>query len=263
MATTEMDCATAESLVDAYLDGELPAAEALAFERALESCPPVRRRLADARALRAGFRALAYHRAPASLAASVEKLLPQPAQRPAMRPVRRPALSFDRSWMRMAATILIALGIGWLGGRYLPLPTGGDETAEVVAGYLRTTMAERPVEVASSDHHTVKPWFSGKIDYAPPVYDLTTDGFPLLGGRIDLIDGRKIAVLVYRRNRHTLALFTWPDAARSAPSIDHRDGFAIEGWAQDGFAFRAVSDLAPGELRQFATALGARLEAER
>jgi anti-sigma factor RsiW len=255
MTTTEMDCATAESLVDAYLDGELPVAEALAFEQALESCPPVRHRLADARALRAGFQALAYHRAPAALAASVEKLLPQPA--------RRPATRLDAGWMRMAATILVALGIGWLGGRYLPLPAGGDDTAEIVAGYLRTTMAERPVEVASSDHHTVKPWFSGKIDYAPPVYDLTTDGFPLLGGRIDLIDGRKVAVLVYRRNRHTLALFTWPDAARSAPTIDHRDGFAIEGWAQNGFAFRAVSDLAPDELKQFAAALGARLEADR
>lgn len=255
MAMTEMDCATAESLVDAYLDGELPAAEALAFERALGSCPPVRRRLADARALRTGFQALAYHRAPASLVASVEKLLPQPARRPAPR--------FDMSWMRMAATILIAVGIGWLGGRYLPLPTGGDETGEIVAGYLRTTMAERPVEVASSDHHTVKPWFSGKIDYSPPVYDLTTDGFPLLGGRIDLLDGRKVAVLVYRRNRHTLALFTWPDTARAALSLDRRDGFAIEGWAQNGFAFRAVSDLAPDELKQFAAALGARLEADR
>jgi anti-sigma factor RsiW len=255
MATTEMDCATAESLVDAYLDGELPAAEAQAFERALQSCPPARRRLADARALRAGFQALAYHRAPASLVASVEKLLPPPARRTAPR--------FDRSWMRMAATILVAVGAGWLGGRYLPLSPGGDETGEVVAGYLRSTMAERPVEVASSDHHTVKPWFSGKIDYSPPVYDLTTDGFPLLGGRIDLIDGRKVAVLVYRRNRHTLALFTWPDATRSAPTMDHRDGFAIVHWAQDGFAFRAVSDLAPDELKQFATALSGRLEAER
>ena len=235
MATPEMDCATAESLVDAYLDGELPAAEA--------------------RALRAGFQALAYHRAPASLAASIEKMLPQPA--------RRPATRSDAGWMRMAAMILIALGIGLLGGRYLPLSTGGDETGEIVAGYLRATMAERPVEVASSDHHTVKPWFSGKIDYAPPVYDLTTDGFPLLGGRVDLIDGRKVAVLVYRRNRHTLALFTWPAAARSAPAMDHRDGFAIERWAQNSFAFRAVSDLAPDELRQFAAALGARLEAER
>src|SRR5260221_4006743 len=149
MATPEMDCATAESLVDAYLDGELLAAEARAFERALESCPPARRRLADARALRAGFQALAYHRAPASLLASVEKLLPPPTRRAMPR--------FDRSWMRMAATILVAVGVGWLGGRYLPLSLSGDETGEVVAGYLRATLAQRPVEVGSSGHHTGQP----------------------------------------------------------------------------------------------------------
>jgi anti-sigma factor RsiW len=254
-----MDCATAESLVDAYLDGELPASEARAFERALGGCPTARRRLADARALRAGFQALAYHRAPAALLVSVEKLLPQPA----LRAIAGRTTRSDARWMRMAAMILIALGIGLLGGRYLPLSTGSDETGEIVAGYLRATMADRPVEVASSDHHTVKPWFSGKIDYSPPVYDLTTEGFPLLGGRVDLIDGRKVAVLVYRRNRHTLALFTWPAAAKAVPTTDHRDGFAIERWAQDGFAFRAVSDLAPDELKQFAAALNARLDAAR
>jgi len=126
-----------------------------------------------------------------------------------------------------------------------------------VASYLRVAMAEHPVDIASSDHHTVKPWYAGRLSYSPPVYDLTSTGFPLLGGRLDVIDGRKVAVLVYRRNQHKLALSLWPASSpgNSAPRVSERDGFAIAEWRHGGFELRAVPDLAPGEIESFTTAL--------
>ena len=111
-------------------------------------------------------------------------------------------------WAAMAASIVVALGIGWLGG-VLSLQ-GGREADELVAGYLRVALGAHAVDVASSDRHTVKPWFAGRVDYSPPVHDLTAVGFPLVGGRLDVVDGRKVAVLVYRRNQHWLALTLWP-----------------------------------------------------
>ena len=104
----------------------------------------------------------------------------------------------------MAASLIVAVSIGWLGGSLVG--QGGRETDELVAGYIRVAMSEHGVDVASSDRHTVKPWFAGRIDYAPPVHDLTQEGFPLVGGRLDVVDGRKVAVLVYRHNQHRIAL---------------------------------------------------------
>ncbi|MCW5747328.1 MAG: anti-sigma factor, partial [Alphaproteobacteria bacterium] len=137
------------------------------------------------------------------------------------------------------------------------------ETREVVDGYLRLTSSDRPVEVASSDRHTVKPWFSGRIAYAPPVHDLTTDGFPLVGGRVDVVNGRKIAVLVYQRNRHLVALFVWPDERGRAATAEMRDGFGLRTWSFAGFALRAISDLPASDLERFAAALDKRIEADR
>ena len=155
----------------------------------------------------------------------------------------------------MAASLIVAVGIGWLGGNLTG--QGSRQTDEMIAGYLRVAMAETPVDVASSDRHTVKPWFAGRVDYSPPVHDLTAQGFPLVGGRLDVVDGRKVAVLVYRRNQHRLALTVWPaaTAGNSSPDVTVRDGFALARWRHGGFELRAVSDIAPGEMGSFATAL--------
>ena len=111
----------------------------------------------------------------------------------------------------------------------------------------------------------MKPWFAGRIDYAPPVHDLTADGFPLLGGRLDVVAGRKVAVLVYRRNQHRVVLSLWPASAGDnvSPTVTQRDGFALAEWRHAGFDMRAVSDISQGEMSSFATALDRAVDSDR
>lgn len=254
-----MDCPTCEAMVDAYVDGELTATESAAFERALEGCPDCRRRLADARAMSRALRALPVEPAPDLLRARIERDLRTiaGASRPTMVP-RAP-----RQWGAMAASMLMALAVGWLGGTLLG--QGNRETDELIAGYIRVGMSEHGVDVASSDRHTVKPWFAGRIDYSPPVHDLTADGFPLLGGRVDVVDGRKVAVLVYRHNQHRLALTLWPasSSANTAAKITQRDGFVLAEWRHAGFEMHAVADLTRAEMASFATAVDRAIDADR
>ncbi len=253
-----MDCPTCESMVDAYVDGELTTSESAAFERALEACPECRRRLETARTMSGLLRELPADPAPDLLRAKIERELRTIAG--ASRP------NLPREGMRlsaMAASLIVALGIGWLGGTFIG--QGGRETDELVAGYIRVAMSEHGVDVASSDRHTVKPWFAGRIDYAPPVHDLTAQGFPLVGGRVDVVDGRKVAVLVYRRNQHRVALTLWPasSASDAAPNVSQRDGFALARWRHAGFEMRAVADVAPDEIASFATAVDRAVDADR
>jgi anti-sigma factor RsiW len=252
-----MDCPTCEAMVDAYVDGELTATECAAFERALEICPDCRKRLEVVRTTSGLLRALPAEPAPDLLRARVERELRTIAGRPKERRGER------LRWGAIAASLVVAAGLGWLGGT-LFLQSGRDSEA-VIAAYLRVAMAENAVDVASSDRHTVKPWYAGRIDYAPPVHDLTAAGFPLMGGRTDVVDGRKIAVLVYRRNQHKLALSLWPapSGANTAPGVGQHDGFAVAHWRHGGFELRAVSDIAPADMTSFAVALDRAIDAER
>ena len=257
-----MDCPTCEASVDAYVDGELSATDSAEFERALETCPQCRRRLEAARAMSGLLHELPAERTPDLLRARIERELRAiaGAARPATpRSTPRQAMR----WTAMAASLIVAIGIGWLGGSL----TGGRGTSDeqLAATYLRVASSEHAVDVASTDRHTVKPWFAGRIDYSPPVHDLTTAGFPLEGGRLDVVNGRKVAVLVYRHNQHRLALSLWPttEPGNSAPKVREYNGFTMAEWRRDGFEMHAVSDIGADEMKDFAEALDRATGADR
>ena len=162
----------------------------------------------------------------------------------------------------MAASLIVAVSIGWVGGTLTGRGGPGDD--EMLSTFLRVASSEHAVDVASTDRHTVKPWFAGRIDYSPPVHDLTAQGFPLEGGRVDVVGGRKVSVLVYRHNQHRIALSLWPSSAADAPAkVTMRDGFAMAEWRHAGFEMHAVSDLAPAEMSAFAAALDKVIDADR
>jgi anti-sigma factor RsiW len=249
-----MDCPTCEALVDAYVDGELSATEGADFERALAACPECRRRLEAARALSGLFHELPAERAPDLLRARIERELRAIAgtTRPAA-PGSTPRHAMR--WTAMAASLIVAVSIGWIGGT---LSGGrGPSNEQLAETYLRVASSEHAVDVASTDRHTVKPWFAGRIDYSPPVRDLSAAGFPLEGGRLDVVNGRKVSVLVYRHGPHRLALSLWPATAagNTEPRVREYNGFTMAEWRRDGFEMRAVSDVAPNEMTAFAAAL--------
>ena len=246
-----MDCPTCEAMVDAYLDGELSASDSAEFERALENCPECRKRLEAGRAMSGLLRELPFDSAPDLLRARVERELRAISAR-ASRPA---AVIGNRRWMAMAASLIVAVSIGWVGGTLSG--RNGQADDELVSTYLRVASSDHAVDVASTDRHTVKPWFAGRIDYSPPVHDLTSAGFPLEGGRVDVVGGRKVSVLVYRHGQHRIALSLWPatEAGDTPAKVAERNGFSLAEWRHGGFEMRAVSDVTPDEMTAFAAAL--------
>jgi anti-sigma factor RsiW len=166
---------------------------------------------------------------------------------------RRPA---RRQWLQLAAACAAAAVLG-SGTTYLSLTNGSQASMadEVVANHVRSLLVEnRVVDVPSSDEHTVKPWFNGKLDFAPPVVDLTSDGFPLVGGRLDYAGQRTVAALVYRHRQHIINLFLWPadgGGADGTPSAESLQGYHVLHWSSGGMVYWAVSDLNPADLRAF------------
>jgi anti-sigma factor RsiW len=234
-------------LLPAYLDQELGVAEALAVQAHAEGCDECRAELNAQRAVSARMRdGAAYFRAPAHLRARVGAALPRDGGRAG-------SGFWRRYWPHALAAVAVVLaagaGIGW----YLALPAGPDRLAEaLVDSHVRSLQLDHLADVASSDQHTVKPWFNGKLDYAPPVAGLGAAGYPLVGGRLDYLGGRAVAVLVYRHNRHPINLYVWPAGGRdAAPRARSYHGYQLRAWRAGGMAYWAVSDVAAADLDDF------------
>lgn len=244
-----MNCQDVRKVLHGYVDGELDLTTCLALEGHLGECPACARDCVSQRRLGAAIKAEApYFRATPDLRRRIQTSLPA---KKAPQPFAR---GFPWRMLGMAAAFaLVALG-GWSLGRF-PLHSAPNESLvqELVASHVRSQMVENHrVDVASSDRHTVKPWFEGKVDFAPPVKDLSKQGFVLVGGRLDYLDNRPVAVLVYQRRSHLINLFIWSaDHSPTAPNLVDRHGYGLIHWTQDGMTFWAVSNLNEAELRDF------------
>jgi anti-sigma factor RsiW len=165
-----------------------------------------------------------------------------------------------RRWFDAALVFGAGAATTWVVlGSVLTLPGATDRTVdEIAASHVRSLMAAHLTDVASTDRHTVKPWFAGKLDFSPPVHDLAAQGYALSGGRLDVIRGRPVAALVYRERGHVINLFVWPAPAHAADA-QTRQGFSLTGWTQGGMQFWAVSDASPPDLQAFAQTLRAQI----
>jgi anti-sigma factor RsiW len=230
-------------LVHGYLDGELDPAHALELEREIAVDPALAAERDSIKALRDLIHdRLAHERAPAGLRSRIESAVGLRRARP------------QPSWgMLAAASVLVAVmasSTTWLSMR--PLQT---ETAEmVVADHLRALMAPQPTDVSSSDRHTVKPWFNGRVPQAPKVVDLTRDGYPLIGGRVDVIGRVPVPTLVYRHRQHLISLTAVPATGVKSPARRTIAGFNVLDWSDNGVRYWAVSDLGATDLDGFAKA---------
>ncbi|HEY4068899.1 MAG TPA: anti-sigma factor [Burkholderiaceae bacterium] len=199
------------------------------------------------------------HAPPAGLAERIRAELRAAA--PSAAPARAaPALPWRR-WLEAvlvfgagaAVTALVLLNVA--------LPGAIDRTGdEIAAGHVRSLLDAHLTDVASTDRHTVKPWFAGKLDYSPPVQDLADLGYPLIGGRLDVVHQRPVAALVYRDHQHVINVFVWP-ASEHTGKAESLQGFSLVAWSQGGMQFWAVSDAAPQELQAFSQALRTRIDA--
>jgi anti-sigma factor RsiW len=246
-----MNCQEIETLKHAYADGELDLVRATEIEHHLSDCRACSQAYENIRALSTALKSAdLYFKAPAQLKRSIRASLPNKAR-------SSPTMSFGWwQWLKWgipaAGTALIAVLLAT--ASFGPSPEA-RLAQEVTASHLRSLLADHLTDVASSDQHTVKPWFAGKVDFAPPVKDLAAQGFPLVGGRLDYLQDRPVAALVYLRNQHhKINLFIWP-ATRSANTAKKSTvsrGHNLIHWNESGMTFWAVSDLNPVELREFA-----------
>src|SRR5947207_13276135 len=270
-----MNCEEATKLMDGYLDGELDPITSQTIELHLSDCRNCEQAYETHRSLvRTIGSAALYYKAPAELRERIQSSLREEiAERPMQNAVRDARQVFRRNQPELR-TSLWGTPWNWLGLTGLGLAAaiifaaiitlnlvprlqrpGADQflATQLIASHVRSLMANHLTDVASSDHHTVKPWLDAKLDFAPPVVDLASEGFPLVGGRLDYLDNRPVAALVYERRKHFINLFIWPAAsdATRAPKTITRQGYQLLHWADSDFNYWAVSDVNISDLQTF------------
>src|SRR6266404_1462531 len=265
-----MDCEEAIKLMDGYLDGELDPITSQAIEQHLRDCGKCEQAYKTHGSLiRAIGNATPYFKAPAALRERIQSSLREEmAERPTRNVVRDSQVLFRRkqpelrtilwgtpwNWLGLAAAIIFAAIIALNLVPRLQRP-GADQflATQLIASHVRSLMANHLTDVASSDQHMVKPWLDARLDFAPPVVDLSQQGFPLVGGRLDYLDNRPVAALVYQRRKHFINLFVWPGetgAARPTMAMSH-EGYQLLHWADPDFNYWAVSDVNANDLQTF------------
>jgi len=224
-----MTCEEAKASIDAYLDGELKGEQRTELERHLGECEDCRELSESHRSLSQAIRAgYGYERTPASVRRGIESRTA----------VRRPGGFL--SGLAVGAVMALAI-IGFWPKAVLP-------TADLVARHV-ASMAGQLVQVPSSDRHTVKPWFQGKLDFSPDVYDLASQGFPLIGGRLERFDGKPAAALVYKHRAHIINVFVTNGETKSGEG--DQKGFHVRHFALHGLDYWVVSDVNPGDIQDF------------
>jgi anti-sigma factor RsiW len=228
-----------EKTLSAYLDGELDAPASLEIEREMAQNPALRASFERLRELSAAVRTKAEY-------------YPSPAR-------HKVYIVEKKRWLMLAPAFALASILFFGLGVFLAQPTEEESLGgEIVASHVRATLANRLVDVVSSDQHTVKPWLSSRLPFSPTVVDLSHEGFALTGARLDYIASQPVATLVYQRRQHVIDVFVWPSAKQSPKSSYARDGFNVEHFARGGMRYWVVSDLNKNELDDFAKLLAAR-----
>jgi anti-sigma factor RsiW len=255
-----MGCDDVLELQSALFDGELGARESRDVEAHLATCTHCQARLQDMQDLSGSLRGQAeYFRAPAALRERIGAQIRdqfRTASR-ATKPARSaPSFSLPSWWARWGAAVAVPVAaalVSFTIGVQFAGPSADDRLLdEAVGNHARALLTDHAFDVASSDQHTVKPWFSGKVDFSPPVHDLGAEGFPLIGGRLDVLNHTRVAVLAYRKRQHEIDVFVWPvDAGASGMSASTwtSRGYNVVRWSEGGMNFCAVSDVDRGELQ--------------
>jgi anti-sigma factor RsiW len=239
-------------LLHGMLDDELDAANVMLFEDHLKECSLCRDEYERQKAIRASLRAPGVgYKAPASLRSKLDALIPDEAPAATAGSNVKQLRSFRSRWWVGGASLALAAGLAL----FIALPQGQNDSLQqqLVDSHVRSMLADHLTDVPSSDHHTVKPWFNGKVPVAPEAVDLASVGFPLAGGRLDYVNRRTVAAIVYRHGGHIVNLYVWPSPNEkdSATQISSRQGYNLLHWVQAGTTFWVVSDAAVPELQEF------------
>ncbi len=251
-----MQCDEVQDLASAWLDNELSEPRAGAVAEHEAHCEFCHTYISDLRLLAEQMTRLGREPAPPGLAERIRLTLaaeqgdaePSGSVIPFAAPRRWQG--FVQQFASMAAVCLLSVFGTWA---VVHQPNSMPETEhDVVAAHVRSLLQNSTIQVVSSDSHTVRPWFNGKVEFAPPVKDLTGEGFPLFGGRLDYVDGHRVATLVYHHGPHTISVFVWPEGARASvtPSLTEAEGLNVLSWTKDGMVWWAVSDMDQSEMKE-------------
>jgi anti-sigma factor RsiW len=250
-----MNCQECYGYLDAYVDSELDVATTILVKQHLGDCPRCQQQLESRKILGALLdNPQVRFEAPASLLGKVQSVLPVARSEVKQRSRSRIIIPWFSIPLALAATIAVMLGLVFLiRGNIFDHSRGNVLAQEVISSHVRSLLAAHLLDVPSTDQHTVKPWFNGKLKFSPPVHDFADRGFRLTGGRLDYLNGREVAALVYQRKLHVINLFIWPSESgqNKVPDSFTKDGYNVSHWERDGFTFWAVSDVNAEDLKAF------------